>query len=137
MNTVNKYSWKFPLNNDGQFHGIGDSGIDLFKGDPVKSLTREICQNSIDARKDENKPVKVEFECFEIEKNIFPGLSQLIDTYEQAYAFCKKQNFRKAIKYFEREIPVLKGEKFIVLRISDLVVQFIQKTKKEFLCVPV
>lgn len=85
MNTVNKYSWKFPLNNDGQFHGIGDSGIDLFKGDPVKSLTREICQNSIDARKDENKPVKVEFECFEIEKNIFPGLSQLIDTYEQAY----------------------------------------------------
>lgn len=35
-------NWRFPINNGGQFHGIGDSGIDLFKGNPIKGLTREI-----------------------------------------------------------------------------------------------
>lgn len=41
--------WNFPSNNYGQIFGIADSGIETFKGTPIKSLAREICQNSLDA----------------------------------------------------------------------------------------
>ena len=41
-------SWNFPSNNYGQIFGIADSGVETFKGTPIKSLAREICQNSIE-----------------------------------------------------------------------------------------
>ena len=41
--------WNFPSNNFGQIFGIADSGVETFKGTPIKSLAREICQNSLDA----------------------------------------------------------------------------------------
>ena len=44
-----KDTWRFPLNDYGQIFGIADSGVETFKGTPMKSLAREICQNSIDA----------------------------------------------------------------------------------------
>jgi len=111
--------WKFPINNGGQFHGIGDSGIDLFKGDPIKGLTREICQNSIDARIDDKKAVRVEFKSFEVDIQLLPQKNQLLEYYRQAYKFCEKQNFVKATKYFERTIPILEQPKIQMLRISD------------------
>ena len=111
--------WNFAIVDGGQFHGIGDSGIDLFKGDPTKSLTREICQNSIDARVDANKPVRVEFHSFSIPAEKIPGRDQLLEVYKQALEFCKQQNFKKAIKFFERSIPLLEGGNVSILRISD------------------
>ena len=39
--------WNFPSNNHSQTIGIADSGVETFKGTPIKSLAREICQNSI------------------------------------------------------------------------------------------
>jgi len=36
--------WNFPSNNYGQIFGIADSGVETFKGTPIKSLAREICQ---------------------------------------------------------------------------------------------
>jgi hypothetical protein len=111
--------WTFPINNGGQFHGIGDSGIDLFKGDPVKGLTREICQNSIDARADETKAVRVEFKSFEIDTEKFPQRDHLLEYYKKAYKFCTDQGFAKATKYFERTIPILEAPKIQMLRISD------------------
>ena len=110
--------WYFPRNDGGQFHGIGDSGIDLFKGDPVKSLTREICQNSIDAGVNDN-PVKVEFKLFSIETTKIPGYEHLKKYFELAYEFCKQQKFVKATRYFEKSIPILNAATIDVLRISD------------------
>ncbi len=111
-------NWFFPRNDGGQFHGIGDSGIDLFKGDPVKSLTREICQNSIDAAVSDG-PVKVEFQLFSIETSAIPGYEVLRKYFEMAYDFCKRQKFVKATRYFEKSIPLLDAPKIDVLRISD------------------
>lgn len=111
--------WTFPISNGGQFHGIGDSGIDLFRGDPIKGLTREICQNSIDARADQGKPVRVEFESFTVPTDKLPGKVTLLENYEQAARFCHTQNFSKADKYFKRTIPILKDPEIQVLRISD------------------
>ena len=53
--------WNFPGNNFGTLSGIGEAGIETFKGSPCRSLAREICQNSLDARLDPGKPVRVEF----------------------------------------------------------------------------
>lgn len=47
--------WNFPSNNYGQIFGIADSGVETFKGTPIKSLAREICQNSLDAALDDLK----------------------------------------------------------------------------------
>lgn len=112
-------NWTFPINNGGQFHGIGDSGIDLFKGDPVKGLTREICQNSIDARADETEAVRVEFKSFEIDTEKLPQIDHLLEYYKKAYKFCTDQEFAKATRYFERTIPILEAPKIQMLRISD------------------
>lgn len=110
--------WNFPRIDGGQFHGIGDSGIDLFKGDPVKSLTREICQNSIDAAIGD-VPVEVQFKLFTIKTENIPGFDRLKAYFETANKFCEQQNFRKAIKYFKKTIPLLEGDTIDVLRISD------------------
>ena len=111
--------WTFPINNGGQFHGIGDSGIDLFKGDPIKGLTREICQNSIDARVNDKMAVRVEFKSFEVDAGKLPQRHHFLEYYKQAYKFCKEQKFAKATKYFERTIPILEKSKIQMLRISD------------------
>ena len=110
--------WFFPKNDGGQFHGIGDSGIDLFKGEPVKSLTREICQNSIDAGTSE-EPVKIQFDLFRMDSHNIPGYQNLKYFYDKANTFCQKQNFVKALKYFEKSIPILNASQIDVLRISD------------------
>ena len=49
--------WNFPGNNFGTLSGIGEAGIETFKGSPCRSLAREVCQNSLDARLDPGKPV--------------------------------------------------------------------------------
>ena len=112
--------WYIPVSEGGQTKGISDSGIDLFKADPVKSLTREMCQNSIDVRVDGNKPVRMEFDLFEISSSEIPGRDQLACIYEEAEAFAKTQkHFHKAEKYFKRTRPILNRDKITVLRVSD------------------
>ena len=39
--------------------------------------------------------------------------------FETANKFCEQQNFKKAIKYFKKTIPLLEGDTIDVLRISD------------------
>lgn len=63
--------WNFPSNNHSQIIGIADSGVEMFKGTPIKSLAREICQNSLDARLDNAHPARLEFETFTIIKSSF------------------------------------------------------------------
>ena len=112
--------WYISVSDGGQTKGISDSGIDLFKADPVKSLTREMCQNSIDVRVDGSKPVRMEFDLFEISGSEMPGRDELIGIYEEAEAFAKTQkHFHKAEKYFKRTLPILTRDKISVLRISD------------------
>ncbi|QXM06731.1 hypothetical protein [Crassaminicella indica] len=48
--------WNFPSNNFGQLNGISEAGIETFRGSPYSSLAREICQNSLDAILDKDKP---------------------------------------------------------------------------------
>ena len=60
--TTNLTGWSFPPTNGGREDGFNDPGIAHFNGSPLSSLARETIQNSLDARKEETKPVEVVFE---------------------------------------------------------------------------
>lgn len=48
-----------------------------YKGEPIRAMAREICQNSLDAVRDSNKPVRVEFERLFINPATnFPGIEK-------------------------------------------------------------
>ena len=70
-------SWIFPSNNFGTVKGINEAGIETFKGSPFRSLAREICQNSMDARRNVNEPVVVEFSSFSIAVKDIPDVNRL------------------------------------------------------------
>ena len=71
---LQKESWNFPANNYGQVSGISDSGVETFNGTPMKSLAREICQNSIDANlKMETQP-ELSLCLLKLIQMIFPDL---------------------------------------------------------------
>ena len=69
--------WKFPSNDHGQYTGLNDAGIETFLGTPLKSLAREILQNSIDAADYSGVPVKVVFELIDIDTDILPNHDEL------------------------------------------------------------
>ena len=74
--------WEFPSNDYGMLNGIGEAGIETFKGLPYRFLAREICQNSLDAALVQSQPVRVEFmSSFLLDKNV-PDFDTLKLCYE-------------------------------------------------------
>lgn len=117
--SLQKQSWSFPSNNYGQIFGIADSGVETFNGTPIKSLARELCQNSIDAKNKCGKPTKVEFMPFEIPASSIPGFGDLKDAFSRALNFWSLQKSTKAKKFFNSAIEVSNKSKIMCLRISD------------------
>lgn len=50
--------WRFPGNGYTQDQGLDTADMETFKRDPISSLARELCQNSIDAKKSNLKACK-------------------------------------------------------------------------------
>ena len=107
--------WSFPSNNNGDVNGISNSGVDTFQGTPLKSLAREICQNSLDAALDENT-VTVDFISFELSKEEIPGAEDLCDAFKRSLKFWEP---KKAQDFFKAALDVMNTEKIPFLRISD------------------
>ena len=108
--------WRFPDNNYTSENGLDTSDMEMFKKDPVSSLAREICQNSIDASYGE-KPVRVEFSLFQIAREAIPGIYDLAAQIDACYEYKKDS---------PKEGPALKALKKSVgsstitcLRVSD------------------
>lgn len=112
-------SWIFPSNNYGIVTGIGEASIETFKGSPYRSLSREICQNSMDARFDKNKPVVIEFSCFSIENREIPDYSTLNNSINSCLEFWTEQKNKKTIDFFKKAKKVIESKSVNVLRISD------------------
>jgi len=119
QDTLLSKSWNFPSNNYGQIFGIADSGVETFNGTPIKSLAREICQNSIDANLKNGKPTRIEFVPFEIEPRNIPGFDDLKDAFERSLDFWSLQKSTKAKKFFNSTITLANKTKITCLRISD------------------
>lgn len=112
-------SWSFPSNNYGQISGIADSGVETFNGTPMKSLAREICQNSIDANLKNGKPTRIEFIPFEIKTKDIPGFSDLKDAFTRSLDFWSRQKSTKAKSFFNSALRVAERDTISCLRISD------------------
>lgn len=109
--------WRFPSNDYGENKGINDSGVSQFRGTPLKSLAREICQNSLDATVEEK--IKVEFNMFSIESNKLPGRDVLKNTFERCLDFWKVQKGTDTKDFFTTAIKEIEKEQCTFLRISD------------------
>lgn len=107
--------WSFPSNNNGDVNGIGHSGVETFQGTPLKSLAREICQNSLDAALD-GKKVTVDFITFNLKKNDIPGADDLRDAFVRSLAFWEP---KKAKDFFKAALEVIDADIIPFLRISD------------------
>jgi hypothetical protein len=109
--------WRFPSNDYGENKGINDSGISQFRGTPLKSLAREICQNSLDAATESK--IKVKFDMCNIKTKNVPGRDKLKDAFERCLDFWKIQKGSDTKNFFEEAIREIEKEQCAVLRISD------------------
>ena len=71
--------WKFQINESGETQGWNDNGIQTFRQNILKSLAREIIQNSIDAKQKNGKPVRVTFTLEKLSRDAVPGIDDLTD----------------------------------------------------------
>ncbi len=109
--------WRFPSNDYGEKKGINDSGIATFRGTPLKSLAREICQNSLDAAR--AKTVRIEFNAFDIPPEKLPGSDVLKDTFERCARFWNDQKAVTTKNFFANAIDKISADRIHMLRISD------------------
>lgn len=109
--------WNFPSNNNGEIIGIGEAGIETFKGNLFSSLAREICQNSLDARANYGIPVKVEYVLNDIKRENIPGIAELSEAITLSKDFWMDN--KKTLNFFDKASEVCNSEYIRVLRISD------------------
>lgn len=98
--SLHRYAWNFPSNNHGQIFGIADSGVETFNGTPIKSLAREICQNSIDANLKNGEPTRIIFRTFEIAPSAIPGFDDLDDAFSRSLNTGLSRNLLKQRAFF-------------------------------------
>ena len=130
FNLVQK--WSFPSNNYGQILGIADSGVETFKGTPIKSLAREICQNSLDACLDNHEPTRIEFKVFEIDPHKLPDYSTLEDALKRALDFWSQQKSAKAKTFFKQALDTVHKPVITCLRISDFNTSGLVGSREEY-----
>ena len=119
--------WRFPSNDHGENKGINDSGVATFRGTPLRSLAREICQNSLDAAR--GKTVTVEFNMFSLSTDSLPGASVLRDTFHRCHDFWSVQKGSATKDFFVNAVK--KIAKNITLSNNDNGVEkFIKNLKK-------
>jgi len=109
--------WRFPASNYGQERGLSTGDSETFKGRPYQAFAKEILQNSIDARRSKDKPVKVDFKSFSICVDEIPGTEEL----RAAIRLCKEYWEHKTDHVLEyNEMSKRLDERTIqCLRISD------------------
>lgn len=109
--------WNFPSNNHGDVIGVSDAGTETFKGTPNGSLAREICQNSLDAHKSDDK-VFVEFESIDCLIDRIPDIETIRNALKLGAGYWSTQS-EKAKNFFTNAMEVVCSSTISVLRISD------------------
>lgn len=110
--------WRFPINDDGEMKGFNDNGTANFRGTPLKSLAREICQNSLDAS-NSNEPVIVEFNLFNAKKEDIKEANYLQDVFQRCIDFSLNDEENDCRNFFINAKELISRDEIPVLRISD------------------
>lgn len=113
---MSEKQWRFPDNRYTNENGLDTSDMEMFKKDPISSLAREICQNSIDAAFGQ-KPVRVEFSPFSVKRENIPNVEKLAEQISACYNYKKSSNKEgPALKKLKEAID---QETIQCLRVSD------------------
>ena len=116
MNDTN-FKWHFPSTDNGDEDGINDPLREVFEGDHERYVARESIQNSLDARKDSNRPILVRFERFNLPVGQIPGLKELENIFKRAQDYSKNQD--KSDAFFGSALALLRQPTIPVLKVSD------------------
>lgn len=111
--------WSFPSRNNGDIEGFSNPALEWFRGNPIRALAREICQNSLDAQYDEDGPVKIEFKKEFMSPNSFPGMIGMASILKKCQAYWPKDGNEKIHNFLNKALHDLRQERICVLRISD------------------
>ena len=112
--------WFFPSRGYGETEGFSNPGLEMFKGEPIRAMAREICQNSLDAVRDANEPVRIEFEKRYIKPATkFPGIEDMRNILVKCRNFWKVQNDAKTLKFINDAAREIRDGGIFVLRVSD------------------
>lgn len=115
---MSEAKWRFPTNGFGTENGLDTSDMEMFKRDPMSSLAREICQNSIDASNPNYvKPVRVEFSLFNIPRERIPGIDDLSSQIHACFEY-KKDSSQEG-QALEKLVGSIDQEHITCMRISD------------------
>ena len=112
-------TWFFPSCGFGAIEGFSNPGLEMFKGEPIRAMAREVCQNSLDAKQNNNSPVRIEFERYFMRIGDFPGIVEMRETLNKCRAFWANEGDEKTKAFVSEAIRTISGDKFFVLRISD------------------
>jgi hypothetical protein len=105
---------EFLRNDAGEDEGLGDAGIETFRGTPFASCAREAGQNSLDAKVGE--PVRLCFDIIHVSQQEFPGHEEL----SCAIRACRsKARSEKEKDFFAQAEEMIGHNRIPVLRISD------------------
>ncbi len=111
--------WYFPPSYGSGLIGASDAGKETFKGSLIGGLTREICQNSLDASLNNNKPVKVVFKKKSVVSKEIPEYDFLTNVFESGETFWDKRQNIKSKNVFTKAKETI-GKTYVdVLQISD------------------
>lgn len=114
----NLIGWEFPSTGGGREDGLNDSGISFFKADPIKSMTREVIQDALDAKYEEGLPAIVEFEDKKIATERIPGITELRTNFKQAENYFEPKK-NETHKFFKKALEIISGDTISVCAIRD------------------
>lgn len=115
--TTRKPKWKFPSTNGGNISGLNETGITQFKSIPIQSVTKETLQDSLDAKKEHDKPSIVKFSVFKIIRDQVPDIDGLTNIFNRGIAYWAKHDESKS--FFETGLSTLKDTEITIMAISD------------------
>ena len=113
--------WTFPICDDGQLTGAdGADAASIFRATPIKAITKEVLQNSLDAVVNEEAgPVRVEFSVFSTPSSKLYGRDYLADAILRAEEYADPQGNTQKEAFYKRAKECIAQEEILFLRISD------------------
>lgn len=114
---MTKLEWHFASTDGGEVCGINDPVMNHFQGRAEYYVAREGIQNALDARRDYETPVRVQFEVLEVRRSDLPDLARYVSCLNAAEDFTQAEG--KAKRFFTGAHVVLGEDTVQVCRIGD------------------
>lgn len=113
--------WKFPNGQGLTPKGVNNPSIEIFLDNVAESLTREVLQNSLDAKdKSKEEAVKVTFDFFEMPTDNILNIESIKDeALPKALELWAEKNNKDTLDFLNHFSEVLYAPKVSVLKISD------------------